>query len=174
MEHLVAKSAISKKIRTIIQPTIEGLGFEIVRIKFSEEGKPTLKIMVDKNDNGVEIAECALVSTSVSAILDVSDPIDQEYNLEISSPGINRPLTRRKDFDIWKGYNIKIKTAKEIDRRKNFKGMLKGTKNEEILLEISEGTIGLCFDWIEEAKLLISVDKLINNQHQQSQSAWKN
>ena len=146
MEHLIANTAINIKIKKLVLPTIEQLGFELVRIKYIDKDKPTLQIMVDKNNEGVEIAECAAISTNISAILDVNDPISNEYDLEVSSPGINRPLTRIKDFNTWEGYNIKIKTNELIDNRKNFKGVLKGVKNNEILIQIIEGTIGLSFD----------------------------
>ena len=111
MEHLIADTAINKKIRTLVLPTIKQLGFELVRIKYIDKEKATLQIMIDKDNKGVQINECAEISTNISAILDVNDPISNEYNLEISSPGINRPLTRKKDFNAWKGYNIKIKTT---------------------------------------------------------------
>jgi ribosome maturation factor RimP len=91
----------------------------------------------------------------------VSDPIKNEYNLEVSSPGINRPLTRRKDFDTWEGYDVKIKTNELIEQRKNFKGILRGISKNEILLEVIEGTIGLNFDWIDEASLSISIEKIL-------------
>ena len=119
--------------------------------------------MLDKDNKGIEIAECATVSTTISAILDVNDPIENEYNLEVSSPGINRPLTRRKDFKVWEGYGVKVKTSEIIDHRKNFKGILRGVKNDEVLLEITEGTIGLEFDWVEEAYLSVSVDEILKN-----------
>ena len=163
MEHLIADTAINKKIRTLVLPTIKQLGFELVRIKYIDKEKATLQIMIDKDNKDVQINECAAISTNISAILDVNDPISNEYNLEISSPGINRPLTRKKDFNAWKGYNIKIKTTEIIDNRRNFKGILRGVKNNEILLEIVEGTIGLSFDWVEEAHLSVSIEKLLKN-----------
>ena len=161
MEHLIANTAINKKIKDLVLPTIEQLGFELVRIKYMDKDKSTLQIMIDKDNESIEIAECAAISTNLSAILDINDPIDNEYDLEVSSPGINRPLTRKKDFNIWEGYNIKIKTTEIIDNRKNFKGILRGVKNNEILLEMTEGTVGLSFDWIEEAYLSVSIDTLL-------------
>ena len=161
MEHLIANTAISKKIKDLILPTMEQLGFEIIRIKYIDKEIPILQIMLDKKNKGIEIEECAVASTSISALLDVNDPIDNEYNLEVSSPGINRPLTRKKDFVNWEGCQIKIKTTEIIDQRKNFKGVLRGVKNDEMLLEIEEGTIGLNFDWIEDAQLSVSIETLL-------------
>ena len=156
MEHLIANTAISKRIKAQILPVIEQLGFELIKINYTDAQKATLQVMVDKSNIGIAIAECAVISTNISAILDVDDPIDGEYNLEISSPGINRPLTRKKDFDFWFGHEIKVKTNELIDQRKNFRGILRGVVNDEIRLEIAEGTIGLNFEWIEEANLNIS------------------
>ena len=161
MDHLVANTALDKKIKALLLPSIEQMGFELVRIRYFDIEKATLQIMLDKNNKGIEIDDCATVSTTLSAILDVNDPIDNEYNLEISSPGINRPLTRKKDFSVWEGHNIKVKTSEIIDHRKNFKGILRGVKKNEILLEITEGTIGLNFDWVEEAHLSVSLDEVL-------------
>ncbi len=163
MKNLIASTPISKQVQELITPTIEQLGYELIRIKYFDKEKATLQIMLDRDNRGIEIEECAKISTTVSAILDVNDPIKNEYNLEISSPGINRPLTRKKDFDIWEGHSAKIKTKETIDKNKNFKGILRGTKNNEILLEIEEGVIGLNFDWIETAQLSISIEKLLKD-----------
>ena len=163
MEYLVARTLIDKQIKNLIAPSIEELGFEIIRVKYIDDKQPTLQIMLDKGDNGIEIAECAKISTIISALLDVDDPIKNEYNLEVSSPGINRPLTRKKDFKTWEGYDIKIKTNELIEQRKNFKGVLRGFREGEILLEMVEGTIGLNFDWITEAYLSISVEKILKD-----------
>ena len=160
MEHLIANTTVSKEIKELILPIIEEMGFELVRVRYFSKKRATLQIMLDKDNNGIEINDCATISTALSTILDVNNPISDEYNLEISSPGINRPLTRKKDFDVWQGFNAKIKTSETIDKRTSFQGTLRGVAKNEILLEISEGTIGLDFEWIEEAKLSISTDLL--------------
>jgi ribosome maturation factor RimP len=161
MEKLIAGTIIEQRINKLISSSIEQLGFDIVRIKYIEKERATLQIMLDKGENGIEISECAKISTMVSTLLDVNDPIKNEYDLEVSSPGINRPLTREKDFEIWEGYDIKIKTNEVIDQRKNFKGVLRGVKNNEVLLEVAELTIGINFDWIDEAQLLISIEQIL-------------
>jgi ribosome maturation factor RimP len=161
MEHLIARTVIDRQIRDLITPPVEELGFEIVRVRYVDGKNPTLQIMLDKENNGIEIAECAKLSITISTLIDVSDPIKNEYNLEVSSPGINRPLTRRKDFDTWEGYDVKIKTNELIEQRKNFKGVLRGISKNEILLEVIEGIIGLNFDWIDEASLSISIEKIL-------------
>ena len=161
MEQLIARTVIEQRVNKLISSSIEQSGFDIVRIKYIDKERPTLQIMLDKGENGIEISECAKISTMVSTLLDVNDPIKNEYDLEVSSPGINRPLTREKDFEIWEGYDIKIKTNEIIDQRKNFKGVLRGVKDNEVLLEVAEATIGISFDWIDEAQLLISIDQLL-------------
>jgi ribosome maturation factor RimP len=119
--------------------------------------------MAERPDGGIEVEDCANISTAVSALLDVEDPIEEGYTLEVSSPGIDRPLTRLSDFDAWEGYDARLETAEPIDGRRRFKGTLRGTEDGEILLEIAEGvTIGLDFDWLSEARLVMS-DALIRD-----------
>jgi len=100
----------------------------------------------------------------VSAVLDVEDPIEREYTLEVSSPGIDRPLTRLEDFDRWEGHEARLETAELIDGRKRFRGVLAGTEGTEVLIELDDpkigGTIGLEFDWLADAKLVLT-DELI-------------
>ena len=163
MTELVAISETERKILSIIRPSVKQMGFDIIRVKYSTKGAPTVQIMIEKNDGTIEIDDCARVSTTISTLLDINDPVEEGYNLEVSSPGINRPLTRKKDFEIWKGYNANIKTKEFIDQRKNFNGILLGEKNGEILLDINEGTIGLNFDWIEESHLSVSIEKILKN-----------
>ncbi len=91
-------------------------------------------------------------------MLDVEDPILDEYTLEVSSPGIDRPLTRLKDFEAFEGYEAKLETAEMIDGRRRFKGELAGVENDEVLINVAEGTIGLKFDWLTDAKLVLTDD----------------
>ena len=111
--------------------------------------------MAQKPDGTMEVDGCAEISTAVSALMDVEDPIIEAYTLEVSSPGIDRPLTRIKDFDQWLGYTAKIETEQLIDGRRRFKGEVAGTEGDEILITIDEGTIGLKFDWLADAKLIL-------------------
>ena len=118
--------------------------------------------MADRPDGGIEVDECGEISTAVSAVLDVEDPIEENYILEVSSPGIDRPLTRLKDFEAWKGWEARLETTELIDGRRRFKGMLAGVEGDEVLIEIEEGketlTIGLQFDWLSDAKLILTDD----------------
>lgn len=164
MPDLIAKTAIDRRLAEILTPVIEGLGFELVRVRLMGGKTRVLQVMADRQDGGIEIEECASISTNISAILDVEDPIEGNYVLEVSSPGIDRPLTRLKDFDVWKGWEARMETNELIDGRRRFKGTLEGIDGDEVLMSIEESgemlTIGLQFDWLSDAKLLLS-DELI-------------
>ena len=163
---LIAKAAIDRRLAEIVTPVIEDLGFELVRIRLMSGKETTLQIMAEKPEGGIEVDDCAAISTAVSAIMDVEDPILDAYSLEVSSPGIDRPLTRLKDFDTWEGYEAKIETTELIDGRRRFKGQIAGTEGDEVLITIDEQggevTIGLKFDWLEDAKLVLT-DELIRD-----------
>ena len=161
---LIAKSAIDRRLAEIITPVIEGMGYELVRVRLMGGATRTLQIMADTPDGGINVDDCGLISTAVSAVLDVEDPIEENYVLEVSSPGIDRPLTRLKDFDMWQGWEARVETTELIDGRRRFKGELKGIDGDEVLIEVEEAgkpvTIGLKFDWLSDAKLILS-DALI-------------
>ena len=102
--------------------------------------------------------------------MDVEDPIIEAYTLEVSSPGIDRPLTRLADFDTFEGYEARLETSELIDGRRRFKGTLAGTNGQDVLINIDEGTIGLNFDWLSEAKLILT-DELITQMLRQRKTA---
>ena len=170
MTDLVAKSSIDRRLASIITPVIEDMGFELVRVRLMGGKTKTLQIMAERPDGGIEVDDCADISVAVSATLDVEDPIEDAYTLEVSSPGIDRPLTRLKDFDVWQGYEAKIETAEMIDGRRRFKGTLAGVEDGEILIDIEEGTIGLQFDWLSDAKLVLT-DELIREMLRQRKAS---
>jgi ribosome maturation factor RimP len=162
MSDLIAKTAMDRRLAAMLTPVIEGLGFELVRVRLMGGQTRTLQIMADRPDGGIEVDECGAISTAVSALLDVEDPIEENYVLEVSSPGIDRPLTRLKDFEMWKGWEARVETTELIDGRRRFKGMLAGVEGDDVLIEIEEGketlTIGLQFEWLSDAKLLLTDD----------------
>ena len=155
---LIAKAAIDRRLAEIITPVIEDMGFELVRVRLMSGKSTTLQVMADRPDGGIEVDELALISQSISAVMDVEDPILDEYTLEVSSPGIDRPLTRLKDFEMFEGYEAKIETGELIDGRRRFKGELAGVEDDEVLINVEEGTIGLKFDWLTDAKLVLTDD----------------
>ncbi|MEM8658115.1 MAG: ribosome maturation factor RimP [Pseudomonadota bacterium] len=160
MADLIAKAQMDRRLAAIVQPTIESMGYELVRLRFMGGKTPRLQIMADTPEGGIEVDDCAKISRAVSAHLDVEDPIEGEYALEVSSPGIDRPLTRLKDFEAFEGYEVRLQTEALIAGRKKFKGQLRGVQDGEVLIEIAEGTIGLEFDWLVDAKLVLT-DELI-------------
>lgn len=164
MNDLIARAAMDRRIADIVQPVIEDLGFELVRLRLLGGKEQILQLMIQRPDGTVDVDNCATVSTAVSAVLDVEDPITEEYSLEVSSPGIDRPLTRLKDFEQWAGYTAKIETEELIDGRRRFKGTLAGVENDEVLITLDdtaeEITIGLKFEWLSDAKLVLT-DELI-------------
>ncbi|HCI07459.1 MAG: ribosome maturation factor RimP [Ascidiaceihabitans sp.] len=167
---LIAKAAIDRRMAEIITPVIEDLGYELVRVRLMSGKNTILQIMADKPEGGIEVDDCAKISTAVGATLDVEDPIVDEYALEVSSPGIDRPLTRLKDFENFEGYEAKIETTELIDGRRRFKGQLAGIDGNDVLINVEEGTIGLQFDWLSDAKLVLT-DELIAEMLRQRKAA---
>lgn len=160
MAAMVAKAPMDKRLADILLPTIEGMGYELVRLRLMGGKKKTLQVMAEKPDGTMEIEDCAELSRALSAALDVEDPLADAYDLEVSSPGIDRPLTRLKDFERYEDYEVRIETEELIDGRRRFKGVLEGVDGSAVLIAIPEGTIGLEFDWLSDAKLVLT-DELI-------------
>ncbi len=173
MTDMVAKAPIDQQLAGIVTPTIEGMGFQLVRLRLMGGKRVTLQIMAERAPDTegagtMEVEDCAILSRALSAALDVEDPIESEYRLEVSSPGIDRPLTRLGDFARWQGYQARLETAELIDGRKRFKGALAGVEGSQVLIEIDDpdikpesgGAIGLEFDWLADARLVLT-DELI-------------
>ena len=159
---LIAKAAIDRRLAEIITPVIEDMGFELVRVRLMGGDHKTLQVMAERPGGGIDVDECAEISNALSAVLDVEDPISDPYALEVSSPGIDRPLTRLKDFDAYEGYEARVETAELIDGRKRFRGVLAGIEGDEVLVNIQQDgedvTVGLKFDWLADAKLVLTDD----------------
>ena len=158
--------SVQDDLSRLIRPAIEAMGFEFVGLEYLSNPKNRLvRIYIDREPEGISIDDCADVSNEVSGVLDVEDPIEDMYTLEVSSPDIDRPLTRLKDFEVWDGYEAKIETTEMIDGRRRFKGKLAGIADGEVLVEIEEKgeliIIGLAFDWLSDAKLVLT-DELIS------------
>ena len=171
---LIAKTAIDRRLAEIITPVIEDLGYELVRVRLQGGKTATLQIMADRPEGGINVDDCAQISTAVSATLDVEDPIEDNYHLEVSSPGIDRPLTRLKDFVSFEGYEARLDLNQAIDGRKKFKGVLAGVEGTEVLINIEDKgqthTIGLDFDLLSDAKLVLT-DELIKEMLRQKKEA---
>jgi ribosome maturation factor RimP len=132
-------SELLRRIEDIVAPTIVGMGYELVRVAMSRGGA-TLQIMIEPADGrAMDVEACAIVSRAVSAVLDVEDPISGAYTLEVSSPGIDRPLTREKDYVRWAGYLVRMETAQPVDGRRRFKGTLLGFEDGTVKLRLDDG-----------------------------------
>jgi len=152
------------ELAAIVEPVLEGLGFRLVRVQVSG-GSDTmvLQVMAERPDGSLTIDDCEAISRQLSPVLDVADPIAGTYRLEISSPGIDRPLVRPSDFELWAGYEAKVETKELIDGRRRFRGMVEGFEDGEARLEVEldqKGriVIGLPLDLIAEAKLVLTDD----------------
>lgn len=154
------------RIWTLIEPSILDMGYRLVRVRHTGGKRPTLQIMAERlSDGAMEIDDCETVSRAVSALLDVEDPIDGAYALEVSSPGIDRPLVRREDFERYSGHEIKLELARPMDGRKRFRGQLLGMNGDSVQLRMTgvpaeEADVELDFEAIGEAKLVLT-DALI-------------
>lgn len=163
---LVAKTPAEARLVDLLTPTAEDMGYEIVRLRLMGAGGRdapiTLQIMAEKPDGTMEIDDCAELSHAVSALLDVEDPIEKEYSLEVSSPGIDRPLTRAKDFAEYAGHRAKIEMAIPLEgNRRNFRGDIRGLEGDAVSLSLDDGPpVSLPLRDIADAKLVIT-DKLI-------------
>lgn len=126
-----------ERIGRIIEPSVEAMGYELVRVQLSGGQRPTLQIMAERSDGAaMTVEDCADISRAVSALLDVEDPLPGAYTLEVSSPGIDRPLTRLKDFERFAGYEARLETKAPVDGRKRFRGFLAGIEDHAVRLAL--------------------------------------
>lgn len=158
------------KIERVITPTAESMGYEIVRVLMVGvgSGKSTLQVMAEKPDGSMDVEDCARLSQAVSALMDVEDIFDEAYYLEVSSPGIDRPLTRAKDFDRYKGFEARIELDEPVGDQKKFKGVLQGIDAKNVVtLTTDKGDVALPFARIEKAKLLLTDELIAAHQKQE-------
>ena len=152
---------LEQRIAEIIGPAIEDLGFELVRVLLSGQRRKKLQIMAEPLDgSAMNVDHCADISRAVSALLDVEDPIDDAYVLEVSSPGIDRPLVKLVDFDRFKGFDARVEMHTGIDGRGRFSGPLLGIADDHVLMDVEEGEVRLPYADIQKSKLLMT-DELI-------------
>lgn len=159
--HAKTSEGKGAEVEALIAPALGALGYEIVRVILTGERRPVLQIMVERHDGvAIGVEDCAEVSRTVSALLDVEDPIASAYTLEVSSPGIDRPLTRLADFERFAGFEARVELNAPRDGRRRFSGRLLGVAGETVRLENDAGEVALPFDAIAKAKLLLT-DALI-------------
>ncbi|MFP6712142.1 MAG: ribosome maturation factor RimP [Rhodospirillales bacterium] len=150
-----------EKVQDLISPALESMGYEIVRVQISGDKNKTLQVMAERPDGkNMTVEDCASISREISAILDVDDPISGAYSLEVSSPGIDRPLVRLKDFERYAGFDARVDMNFLIEGRKKFKGKLLGIQNDKVEIRVKEETFELPFGDIRRAKLLLTQELL--------------
>ena len=163
---LSRESGAAQRVAVLIEPVIEDLGYRLVRVRMTGPDGATLQVMADRADRAVTIEDCELISRTISPLLDVEDPIQRAYQLEVSTPGIDRPLVRPSDFERWSGHEAKVEMMELIAGQKRFRGELEGFEDGEVRLyyerpDTAERVlIGLPFERISQAKLVLT-DALI-------------
>ncbi|MFI4988446.1 MAG: ribosome maturation factor RimP [Alphaproteobacteria bacterium] len=157
----MGESELQRRIERILAPSLEAMGYEIVRVQLSGSRSPTLQVMVERvNGTPVTLDDCTAISRSASALLDVEEPLQGSYTLEVSSPGIDRPLVREKDFERFAGCEAKIETAAPLMGRRRFRGKLLGLAEGKVRIALSDGAVELPFDTIVKARLVLTDDLL--------------
>jgi ribosome maturation factor RimP len=148
-------------IACIIEPSLEAMGYRLVRVALTGGQRPTLQVMAERGDEAaMTVDDCAEISRSISALLDVADPIAGAYTLEVSSPGIDRPLVRPEDYDRFAGHDARIELSEPLDGRKRFRGRLLGRAEHYVRLAGDTGEVRLPLAAIARAKLVLTDDLL--------------
>ncbi len=169
----VQEMGLEARIAAVVEPVLIGLGYRLVRILFSRREGSTLQVMAERPDGTMPITDCAIASRAISAALDVDDPLDTAYNLEMSSPGIDRPLVRLSDFDRWNGYECRVELDHVHDGRKRFRGVIEGVADGRLCLAANDSgdeTIELPVSAIAEAKLMLTDDLIAESLRRSKQS----
>ena len=161
---LIVETGVDRRIAEIIEPVIVPMGYKLVRVRLLNQNGLTLQVMAERNDGTMTVEDCEVLSMAISPVLDVEDPVDKAYHLEMSSPGIDRPMVRRSDFSRWAGHIVKCETSVLIDNRKRFRGKIAEVDAEGFTLERDqiaygeEPRIKIPFTALAEAKLVLTDD----------------
>jgi ribosome maturation factor RimP len=161
----VGETGLAAQIAGLVEPVLVDLGFRLVRVVVSGRNGATVQIMAERPQGTITVEECAEISRQLSPVLDVQDLIQGSYTLEVSSPGIDRPLVRPSDFEDWAGHEAKIELKQPISGRRRFRGMLEGVADDEVRIEVDldqlgRQVVGLPIGMIGEARLVLT-DELI-------------
>ena len=168
----------ANELEELIAPIVEALGYSLVRVRMTGAVRPTLQVMAERRDGTMDVDDCAAISTAISTAFEQHDPIEGEYVLEVSSPGIDRPLTRRRDFEDYAGHEARIDLKYPLEGRKRVKCLLKGLRGEDVIVETDLGPEkGICefaipYSAVGEAKLVLT-DALIEQDLKKRKQADK-
>jgi ribosome maturation factor RimP len=160
---LRGKTAEDAALLELLGPVAEAAGYDIVRLRLAgDERRRTLQIMAERPDGTMLVEDCTTLSRAISEVLDAADPVSGDYDLEVSSPGIDRPLTRLADFEAYAGYEARIELDRLAENRKRFKGVLAGVEGNDVSIDLEgeDETTLIPFAWISDAKLIIT-DQLL-------------
>jgi ribosome maturation factor RimP len=162
----ISETGVAAEVAALVEPTLDDLGFRLVRVSVSGRNGTTVQIMAERPDGTMSVEDCADVSRALSPLLDAHDPIAGHYTLEISSPGIDRPLARVSDFEAWAGHEAKVETRELIAGRRRFRGTIRGLSGTDVILEVPQVQGGpevvLPVGLIAEARLVLT-DELIRD-----------
>ena len=163
-DRIIRESGIDARVAAIILPVLKGVGFRLVRVRLLGQNGLTLQVMAERPDGTMTVEDCEEVSRAISPALDVEDPIEKAYNLEVSSPGIDRPLVRKSDFAAWTGHLVKAETSVLVNDRKRFRGRIAATDENGVTIESDkpgygdEPTVTLPFEALSDARLVLTDD----------------
>ncbi|MFN7026974.1 MAG: ribosome maturation factor RimP [Pseudorhizobium sp.] len=161
---IIVETGLDLRVAEIIEPVIGSMDYRLVRVRLMNQNGLTLQVMAERNDGTMTVEDCETVSTAISPVLDVEDPVDKAYHLEVSSPGIDRPMVRKSDFARWQGHIVKCETSIMIDNRKRFRGKIVETNDEGFTIERDQVAYGeapsvtIPFTALSEAKLILTDD----------------
>ncbi len=153
------KTAEDVRLLDLLDPVAEAAGYAIVRLRLmGGDHRRTLQIMAERPDGTMLVEDCTQLSRAISEVLDAADPISGEYNLEVSSPGVDRPLTRIEDFETYKGYQAKLELDRLVENRRRFRGLLAGVEDGQVAIDLEgeDETALIPFAWISDARLVIT------------------
>ncbi|MEW9806237.1 ribosome maturation factor RimP [Mesorhizobium sp. ZMM04-5] len=163
-DRIIRESGVDARVAAIVMPVLRGMGFRLVRVRLLGQNGLTLQIMAERDDGTMTVEDCEEVSRAVSPALDVADPVEKAYHLEVSSPGIDRPLVRKSDFATWSGHQVKMETSVLVADRKRFKGRIAEAGQDDVLIERDVPAYGdsaavrVPYEAIAEARLVLTDD----------------
>ncbi|RFC68601.1 MULTISPECIES: ribosome maturation factor RimP [Mesorhizobium] len=163
-DRIIRESGIDARVAAVVEPVLRGIGFRLVRVRLFGQNGLTLQIMAEREDGTMTVEDCEEVSRALSPALDVEDPIEKAYHLEVSSPGIDRPLVRKSDFTAWIGHLVKMETSVMVAERKRFRGRIVSVDDAGVLIERDQASYGdepsvkVPFEAISDARLILTDD----------------
>ena len=174
----IRESGVAASIAALVEPALEDLGFRFVRVQIQGRDGQTVQIMAERDDGTISIEDCEAISRQLSPLLDAHDPLPGSYRLEISSPGIDRPLVRPSDFEDWAGYEAKIELREPVDGRKRFRGTLEGFEDGEVRMtvtldQLGTQVIGFPVNLVADARLVLT-DELVREALRRAKQMAKN